>query len=92
MLYEVITLGVGIAMAGVAVDSAAALAGALLAVVVVWGLTHLRPAFSTMVLLGAHYDHLGHGDQGNSLADESEAGKVHRGADDNASGVRNNFV
>ncbi len=44
-------LGVGIALAGMAVDSAVALAGALLAVAVVWGLTHLRPAFSTMVLL-----------------------------------------
>jgi iron complex transport system permease protein len=44
-------LGLGIALAGVTVDSVAALAGALLAVAVVWGLTHLRPAFSTMVLL-----------------------------------------
>ena len=44
-------LGIGIALAGIAVDSVAALAGALLAVAVVWGLTHLRPAFSTMVLL-----------------------------------------
>ncbi|MDP6371118.1 MAG: M20/M25/M40 family metallo-hydrolase [Vicinamibacterales bacterium] len=39
------------------------------------------------VLLGAHYDHLGHGLQGNSLARESERGEVHNGADDNASGV-----
>ncbi|MDP7294536.1 MAG: M20/M25/M40 family metallo-hydrolase [Vicinamibacterales bacterium] len=39
------------------------------------------------VLLGAHYDHLGHGMQGNSLARESERGEVHNGADDNASGV-----
>jgi len=40
-----------------------------------------------MVLLGAHYDHLGRGDQGNSLAGAGETGAVHRGADDNASGV-----
>ena len=39
------------------------------------------------ILLGAHYDHLGYGRGGNSLARESEAGEVHNGADDNASGV-----
>ena len=39
------------------------------------------------ILLGAHYDHLGHGRGGNSLAREAEAGEVHNGADDNASGV-----
>jgi iron complex transport system permease protein len=44
-------LGVSLAVAGVAVDSVAALAGAMLAVAVVWGLTRLRPTFSTMVLL-----------------------------------------
>jgi len=38
------------------------------------------------IALGAHYDHLGHGENGNSLADKSEAGRVHAGADDNASG------
>ncbi len=38
------------------------------------------------VALGAHYDHLGHGENGNTLADKSEANKVHYGADDNASG------
>lgn len=36
--------------------------------------------------LGAHYDHLGRGDHGNSLATKDDAGKVHYGADDNASG------
>jgi hypothetical protein len=40
-----------------------------------------------MVLLGAHYDHLGQGREGNSLAGKDEAGQVHGGADDNASGV-----
>jgi hypothetical protein len=38
------------------------------------------------VALGAHYDHLGHGEAGNTLAAKDEAGKVHVGADDNASG------
>ena len=38
------------------------------------------------VALGAHYDHLGHGQNGNSLAGKEEAGEVHVGADDNASG------
>jgi hypothetical protein len=36
--------------------------------------------------LGAHYDHLGRGDYGSSLATEQEVGRVHPGADDNASG------
>jgi len=39
------------------------------------------------VILGAHYDHLGHGETSTSLAREEESGIVHRGADDNASGV-----
>ena len=39
------------------------------------------------ILLGAHYDHLGHGRGGNSLARDDEAGEIHNGADDNASGV-----
>ena len=38
------------------------------------------------VMLGAHYDHLGHG-RVDSLARATEAGEVHNGADDNASGV-----
>lgn len=38
------------------------------------------------VVIGAHYDHLGVGEQGNSL-DANPAGKIHNGADDNASGV-----
>lgn len=38
------------------------------------------------VALGAHYDHLGHGGNGNSLAGKEEAGRIHVGADDNASG------
>jgi Zn-dependent M28 family amino/carboxypeptidase len=39
------------------------------------------------VALGAHYDHLGDGSHGNSLAPKEDAGKVHHGADDNASGT-----
>ena len=39
------------------------------------------------VVLGAHYDHLGRGRGGNSLARGAEVGDIHNGADDNASGV-----
>jgi len=39
------------------------------------------------VALGAHYDHLGRGGHGNSLAAKEEAGRIHYGADDNASGT-----
>ena len=39
------------------------------------------------VMLGAHYDHLGRGRGGDSLARGDEAGQIHNGADDNASGV-----
>jgi Zn-dependent M28 family amino/carboxypeptidase len=38
------------------------------------------------IALGAHYDHLGRGENGNSLAGTDERGRVHYGADDNASG------
>jgi len=38
------------------------------------------------VALGAHYDHLGRGQSGNSLASKDDNGKIHFGADDNASG------
>lgn len=39
------------------------------------------------VVIGAHYDHLGRGNQGSSLARGAEATEAHLGADDNASGV-----
>jgi Zn-dependent M28 family amino/carboxypeptidase len=39
------------------------------------------------VVLGAHYDHLGRGTTGGSLAAKDQAGQVHHGADDNASGT-----
>lgn len=38
------------------------------------------------VVLGAHYDHLGHGEDGNSLH-AAKDGSIHNGADDNASGT-----
>ena len=44
-------------------------------------------AAAEYVLLGAHYDHLGYGRGGDSLARGDEAGQIHNGADDNASGV-----
>lgn len=39
------------------------------------------------VVIGAHYDHLGHGRSGGSLATAEQAGQIHHGADDNASGT-----
>ncbi len=39
------------------------------------------------VIVGAHLDHLGRGEISGSLARDDEAGQVHFGADDNASGV-----
>jgi hypothetical protein len=39
------------------------------------------------ITIGAHYDHLGRGGHGNSLASKEEAGAIHHGADDNASGT-----
>ncbi len=41
---------------------------------------------STTVVLGAHFDHLGYGEDGNSLLRTGEK-LVHNGADDNASGT-----
>jgi len=38
------------------------------------------------IIIGAHYDHLGLGENGNSL-EANPKGKTHNGADDNASGV-----
>jgi hypothetical protein len=38
------------------------------------------------IIIGAHFDHLGTGEQGSSL-DANPTGKIHNGADDNASGV-----
>lgn len=38
------------------------------------------------IIIGAHFDHLGLGENGSSL-DSNPKGKIHNGADDNASGV-----
>ena len=40
----------------------------------------------TTVVIGAHYDHLGNGEDGNSMIRTAEM-QIHNGADDNASGV-----
>ena len=40
-----------------------------------------------VIMLGAHVDHLGRGQGGNSLAKGDEVNQIHAGADDNASGV-----
>lgn len=40
------------------------------------------------IVIGAHYDHLGHGEDGNSLlANAAHLREIHNGADDNASGT-----
>ena len=39
------------------------------------------------IAAGAHYDHLGRGGAGNSLADKQQFNEIHHGADDNASGT-----
>ncbi len=41
----------------------------------------------TTVILGAHYDHLGYGEDGNSMLRNSSTAQIHNGADDNASGI-----
>ena len=38
------------------------------------------------IIVGAHYDHIGHGEI-SSLARKGEEGQIHNGADDNASGT-----
>lgn len=40
-----------------------------------------------VLVVGAHVDHLGRGEGTNSLARDDEKGRIHYGADDNASGV-----
>lgn len=47
-------------------------------------LGYLDKGGNTTVIIGAHYDHLGHGISG-SL--DPESGEIHNGADDNASGI-----
>jgi hypothetical protein len=45
------------------------------------------PGVEEVVLVGAHYDHIGTGEGLGSLAQKSEEGMIHNGADDNASGT-----
>ncbi len=47
---------------------------------------YLDNGAATTIIIGAHYDHLGLGEQSGSL-EANSAGKIHNGADDNASGV-----
>jgi aminopeptidase YwaD len=42
---------------------------------------------ATTVILGAHYDHLGYGEDGNSMIRNFDHPMIHNGADDNASGI-----
>ncbi len=46
-----------------------------------------RTSTAPALVVGAHVDHLGHGESADSLARGEEKGQVHYGADDNASGV-----
>jgi aminopeptidase YwaD len=41
----------------------------------------------TTVVFGAHYDHLGYGEDGNSMIRNAASPLIHNGADDNASGT-----
>lgn len=41
----------------------------------------------TTIILGAHFDHLGYGEDGNSMIRNLEQPTIHNGADDNASGT-----
>lgn len=47
---------------------------------------YLDNGAATTVILGAHYDHLGYGEDGNSMLRTGEK-LIHNGADDNASGT-----
>jgi hypothetical protein len=47
---------------------------------------YLDNGAATTVIIGGHFDHLGLGEDGNTL-DPSESGHIHNGADDNASGT-----
>ncbi|HEV8512003.1 MAG TPA: M20/M25/M40 family metallo-hydrolase [Cyclobacteriaceae bacterium] len=47
---------------------------------------YLNNKADNIIVIGAHYDHLGLGENGNSL-EANPKGKTHNGADDNASGV-----
>lgn len=46
-----------------------------------------RAPGDSLVVIGAHVDHIGHGEDKSSRDEDAHAGKIHPGADDNASGV-----
>ncbi|MFM8571672.1 MAG: M20/M25/M40 family metallo-hydrolase [Pirellula sp.] len=48
---------------------------------------NLDQAAKSVIIVGAHIDHLGAGGNSSSLARDEERNGIHRGADDNASGV-----
>lgn len=45
------------------------------------------PSGAEYILVGAHYDHLGHGESGGAMQRAGEEHAIHYGADDNASGT-----
>jgi hypothetical protein len=47
----------------------------------------VNPDATQIIIIGAHLDHLGHGELSGSRARDNETGMIHAGADDNASGV-----
>lgn len=49
-------------------------------------IAYLNNQADKTIIIGAHFDHLGLGENGSSL-DANPQGKIHNGADDNASGV-----
>lgn len=50
------------------------------------------PGAKQTLVIGAHGDHLGRGESGSSLARTADQGRIHFGADDNASGVAALFM
>ena len=49
-------------------------------------IAYINNGAQTTIILGAHYDHLGYGEDGNSMLRTGER-LIHNGADDNASGT-----
>ena len=48
---------------------------------------YLNNKAENTIVIGAHYDHLGHGDPGSGSLHAPQDGMIHNGADDNASGI-----
>jgi hypothetical protein len=49
-------------------------------------IAYLNNGAANTIIIGAHYDHLGHGEDGNSML-RNDLTQIHNGADDNASGT-----